>query len=322
MLKYSMALLVGACLVAPVGAGNGLVSLFDRQSHDFGNVPIGPMLRTTFKIKNTTTQNVRVVSARVSCGCVTPTIAAGVIAPGESRTLYATMDSRRFVGAKQVTIYVLFDQPQFEEVALSVTAFGRNDISLSTDSMAFGRIHKGATPEISTTISFVGGSRITEASCESNYVKLSFAKPVQTQSGLSYTLTAKITPETPVGNWFTDVWVKLDQGNRIRIPLTVDVEGGLMVTPGAVEFDMAEIGKTIKKPIIVKGNQPFKIVDVKGGDGVFAATATSTDSRPVHIVNVTFTPGQEGEVMKHLKIITDLKDEGQVDLPVKGSAKK
>jgi len=100
------------------------------------------------------------------------------------------------------------------------------------------------------------------------------------------------------------------------------VEAALMVTPGAVDFDAAEVGKPIKKPIIVKGTQPFKIVDVKGGDGVFTAAATSTDARPVHIVNVTFTPGQEGEVMKNLKIITDLKDEGPVDLKVKGTAKK
>src|SRR4051794_17158644 len=70
--RYSMALLVGACLVAPLGAADGLVSLFDRSSHDFGNVPIGPMLRTSFTVKNTTNQNLRIVSARVSCGCVTP----------------------------------------------------------------------------------------------------------------------------------------------------------------------------------------------------------------------------------------------------------
>src|SRR5260370_36107899 len=97
MVRYSLALVVGACLVAPVGAANGLASLFDRQSHDFGNVPIGPLLRTSFTIKNTTTQNVRVVSARVSCGCVTPYVDAGIIAPGQSKTLHATMDTRRFV---------------------------------------------------------------------------------------------------------------------------------------------------------------------------------------------------------------------------------
>ena len=107
-----MALVVGACLVAPVGAADGLVSLFDRQSHDFGNVPIGPLLRTSFTLKNTTDQNLRIVSARVSCGCVTPYVTPGeVVPPGKSTTVHATMDSRRFVGAKQVTIYVLFDQP-------------------------------------------------------------------------------------------------------------------------------------------------------------------------------------------------------------------
>ena len=324
MVRYSMGLLVGACLVAPLGAADGLASLFDRQSHDFGNVPIGPMLRTSFTVTNTTNQNLRIVSARVSCGCVTPYVTPGVIAPGKSTTVHATMDTRRFVGAKQVTIYVLFDQPRFEEAAISVSAYGRNDISLTSDSLAFGRVRKGTSPDVSTTISFLSGSKISEAACESGYVKLAITKPTQTTSGMSYTLTAKLSPDIPVGNWFTDVWVKLEQGgnSRIRIPLTVEVEPMLMVTPGAVEFDTAEIGKPVKKPIIVKGTQPFRIVDVKGGDGVFTAVATDDEARPVHIVNVTFTPGKEGEVIKSLKIITDLKDEGQVDLRVKGTAKK
>ena len=321
MFKYSMTLLAGLCLVASVGADNGLVSLFEQQSHDFGNVPIGPLLRTSFTLKNTTGQNIRIVSARVSCGCVSPFVTPGVVAPGASTTVHATMDTRRFVGAKQVTIYVLFDQPNFEEVSLSVTAFGRKDITLTSDTLAFGRVRKGSSPDVATTVTFLGNSRITEAACESSYVKLVIGKPVQTPSGLSYTLTAKLSSDIPVGNWFTDVWVKLDQAgsSRIRIPLTVDVEPNLMVTPGAVDFDTAEVGKPMKKPIIVKGNQPFKIVDVKGGDGVFTAAATTSEARAVHIVNVTFTPGKEGEVMKNLKIITDLKDEGQVDLKVKGT---
>jgi len=320
-----MGLIVGACLVAPLGAADGLGSLFDRQSHDFGNVPIGPMLRTSFTVKNTTNQNLRIVSARVSCGCVTPYVTQGeVVAPGKSTTVHATMDTRRFVGAKQVTIYVLFDQPHLEEVPIVVTAYGRNDINLSSDTLAFGKVRRGAVGESSTTISFMGGNQITEAACDSSYVKLAIAKPTQTASGLSYTITAKMSPDTPVGNWFTDVWVKLDQGgsSRIRIPLTVEVEPMLMVTPGAVVFDGGEVGKPIKKPIVIKGAQPFKIVDVKGGDGVFSASAANGEARPVHIVNVTFTPGKEGEVIKNLKIITDLKDEGQLDLKVTGTAKK
>ena len=64
-----------------------------------------------------------------------------------------------------------------------------------------------------------------------------------------------------------------------------------------------------------------KFLEVKGGDGVFTASASSTEAKPVHILTVQFTPGKEGEFVKTLHVVTDLKEDSQVDLKVKGSAK-
>ena len=70
----------------------------------------------------------------------------------------------------------------------------------------------------------------------------------------------------------------------------------------------------------MRGTQPFRILEVKGGDGVFTAVANTNEARPVHILTVQFAPGKEGDFTKTLRIVTDLKDDGQVDVRVKGSA--
>jgi hypothetical protein len=73
----------------------------------------------------------------------------------------------------------------------------------------------------------------------------------------------------------------------------------------------------VKKSILVKGAQPFKILDVKGADGVIQATTSSQEAKSTHLITVTFTPDKAGEFEKSLEIITDLKDEGKVAVPVK-----
>src|SRR5262245_44154020 len=128
MYRLFLALLAGLALVAPARA-DGLSSLFDAQSHDYGNVPIGPMLNHSFTLKNTTSDTLQISSVRVSCGCVSAQAQNAILRPSEQTTIYTTMDTRRFVGSKSVTVYVDFVQPRRETVGLVVSAYGRSDIA-------------------------------------------------------------------------------------------------------------------------------------------------------------------------------------------------
>jgi len=318
MFRYSAVLLMGLAFVVPAAAADGLTALFDTQTHNFGDVPYGPSVMHSFTINNTTNQTLQIGGLRVSCGCITPSASAYTIPPGKTATVNAQMDTRRY--RNPVTIFVTFIQPQVEEVRLLVSANIRHDIALNPDRLDFGQIKKGSSHQVASTISFAGGTQMTGASCDSGYVQLSIAQPKQTSWGLSYDLTASLRPDTPVGKWYTDVWVKTNTGSRIRVPLTVEIEPALTITPGAVAFDAAKVGQPIKKSIVVKGSQPFKIVDVKGGDGTIQAVAASNEAKSTHLVTVTFTPDHAGDFDKKLEIVTDLKDEGKVAVPVKGKA--
>src|SRR5947209_3729329 len=120
MFRSCLAVLIalGAASAAP--AATWADAMFDELSRDFGSVPRGPTLTHHFQLTNRSGVPVHIASARVSCGCVTATVLQPDLAPGQSTSVVAEMDTRRFTGTKTVTIYVQFDRPQWEEVRLWV----------------------------------------------------------------------------------------------------------------------------------------------------------------------------------------------------------
>jgi hypothetical protein len=272
----SFALFAAFALAAPAGA-QSLAGLFDARSHDFGNVPIGPTLNHSFTIKNSSNETLQIYNVHVSCGCTSASAQKATIAPGETGTIYAAMDTRRFTGAKSVTIYVDFSAPRRETVNLVVSAYGRTDIAMSPDHLAFGTVMKGSSPSTSTQITFANGNRISEATCESGYVKMGVKETQSPYGGTSYELVANLRPDLPVGTT-----------------------------------------QEVTKKVIVKGSQPFKILEVKGGEGEFKAVDVDHDSKAVHVVTIAFKPDKEGEIIRTLKILTDMKEENAVEVKVKG----
>ena len=79
----------------------------------------------------------------MSCGCTSTTVAANTLRPGESTYLTASMDTKKFVGPKEVIIFVNFANP-YEEVTLSVRANRNDNFSKSAESLHLGQVRKGA----------------------------------------------------------------------------------------------------------------------------------------------------------------------------------
>ena len=127
-----------------------------------------------------------------------------------------------------MTIYVQFDRPNFDEVRLWVQANGRNDFASAPDTLAFGQVKRGDSPVRPVKVTFYGiaDAKITEVKTESNYVQPKITE-VKAQDGeVVYQLTAKLRADTPVGKWYTDVWIKTNIPTmpQVRIPLTVEID--------------------------------------------------------------------------------------------------
>jgi hypothetical protein len=326
MLRQCLAVLVGLGLASAAPAGTWAEGLFEESSHDFGPTPRGPVLVHHYRLTNNTQATVHVAGVRVSCGCTQATVMHGTLEPGQTTSVMATMDSRRFVGPKTVTIYVQFDQPRWEEVSLKISANGRDDLSFSPDSLAFGPVARGTAPVAKTTVTVLGGGwQVTGVAAETSYVRTALQETRRTGSEVAYDLTAQLRPDTPVGVWFTDVWLTTNNPSspRVRVPLTVEVRPALTLSPGPVlALGQVKAGAPSERKVIVRGSQPFRITGIEGTDTVLAAQSSTTDPRPVHVLTVTVTPSDEGELSRSLRIHTDLPADGDTDLAVKANVVK
>jgi hypothetical protein len=317
MVRYSIALALSLAVAGTASASSWADSMFDGLSRDFGSVPRGPTLTHPFRIVNKTNAQVHISSVRVSCGCTSAQALKTTLAPGQETAIVISMDTRRFVGSKNVTVYVQFDQPKFDEVQLWVQANSRDDVSVLPESLALGKIKRGASASATATVSFLGNQKweITGATCDSNYVQTS-CELVRREGGeVAYKVTATMRPDAPAGKWFTDVWLKTNNpaSPKIRVPLTVEIEAPLTVSPTTVGLGEVKAGKIAERKVIVRGVQAFRILSVEGTDKELAVHDSTNDSKTVHVLTVTLQPQKPGELLRTLRVLTDLKGEEMIE---------
>lgn len=318
MVRYSLVVFLGLCSAGPVAAASWADALFDEFSRDFGSVPRGPVLSHSFRVVNKSKQPVAIQGARATCGCVTAAPLRHNLKPGEETTIFVQMDTRRFNGAKMVTVYVQFSQPSWEEVRLWVQANSREDVTVTPDALDFGRVKREATPTVAATVTFLSSAdaRLVEARCDSNYVETAIRELRRQDGEVSYQLTARLRSDTPVGKWYADIWLKTNQAAlpRIRVPLTVEVESLLSVSPSSVALGQVKMGGVAERKVIVRAAQPFRITSIAGTDAELSARDSTTENKPVHVLTVTFRPKRAGDLERTLRIVTDLKEEGEIEL--------
>jgi hypothetical protein len=323
MSRYSLVLGAGLFWAAsPAFSATWADSMFDELSKDFGSVPRGPTLVHHFRVVNNTSGPINIASVRVSCGCVSASALKTYLERGEETAILARMDSTRFVGPKSVTIYVQFDRPTYEEVRLSVHANGRDDFNVTPDSLTFGSIHRSTSPAATVTLTFYGSpdTQITEIKGESNYIKPT-AKAVRRGEGeAAFEITTRLRPDTPVGKWYTDVWVKTNNPSipQVRIPLTVEVESALSVSPEAVSLGQVALNGESERRVIVRGDKAFKIKAVEGTGDQLAIRDATEESKPVHVLTVKLKGAKAGTIDRTVKVVTDLPEEGQIEFRVNG----
>jgi hypothetical protein len=323
MLRYSFVLLAGLASALPALAGSWADGLFDELSKDFGSVPRGPELTHPFRIKNTTGNVVTISNVRVSCNrCSGATLLKNQLQPGEETALVAKMYTSQFEGPKTIWIYVQFSQPQFDEVRLWVQANSRADVAVTPDTLAFGHSKRGGTPEMSARVTLYGSgqSEITDVQSESNYVQVSREELSRQGTEVTYKVTARLRDDAPAGKWYTDIWLKTNNAEipRVRLPLTVEIESALNVSTSPVALGQVKVGESAERKVILRGATPFKVTGVQGADEQLEVKDNTEGRKQVHVLTVKLKGARPGELNRTVRVITDLKDEGEIEFTAKG----
>ena len=299
--------------------------MFDATTHDFGVVARGAKVEHRFVLENIYEEDVHVKSLSSSCGCSTPEINRKSLKTWEKAEILVKLDTRGFLGRKDATIDVAFDQPFAAEVQLHVHAYIRSDIVVQPGAVLFGSVSQGAGTKQTVKVSYAGRDnwRIARVECANPSIE---AIAVETKRGagrVGYDLMVRLNPDAPPG-YIRDQLVLVTndyEARAARVPVSVEglVVAGLSVRPSPLLMSVAEVGRPVTRNLVVQGRTPFRIVAVRSSDDRFQCKAPS-DAKAVHVLPVTFLAGDEnpstGTIRAKLRIETDLTGVSAVDVNI------
>lgn len=318
MFRFLSVVVAGLLAAAPASAGSWADAMFQESGKDFGLAPRGPTLSHYFAVTNKSDKTVHISGVRVSCGCTTAQALQNTLAPGQSTAVQALMDTRRFVGHKQVTVYVTFDQPQWDEVSLFVRAYGSDDLSFSPGEFTFpGKVQAGTPASAKVVVQFNGGHwQILGVDRESSFITPALKEIKRDATSASYEVSVNLSKDTPPGKWFTDVWLKTSQEGmpKIRIPLMVEVEPKPAKT---VAFGEIKAGQSSERKITLKGSKPFRVTRIEGTDAEIFVKGGDKPNTTQEIV-VTVKPSKAGDLEHKLIVFTDEADQKEIPLVAVG----
>jgi hypothetical protein len=101
----------------------------DGREHNFGDVAYGETVKHVFRVVNTRGSSFELSSVRASCGCLTASASPAVLAPGEEGKVEIAVDTSRFLGTKNITLYLTVTRAGgAEEYRFTVSANSQVDL--------------------------------------------------------------------------------------------------------------------------------------------------------------------------------------------------
>jgi hypothetical protein len=284
--------------------------MFSVKEHDFRIVGRGTKSEFHFEFTNLYQEELHVQAVRTSCGCTTPTLTKQSLKTYEKGAVVATFNTNTFIGQKSATITVVFDRPSYAEVQLKVSGFIRTDISFDPPEINYGEIAAGQSREQEVTITHNGNSNweITDVRSHCANLQVRLNPPERTGGQVRYRMRVRVDGELPEG----EIRERLTLiSNDRQFPTTEMAISGrvrpvVSVSPASVSLGTTRREGTVERRLVVRGDEPFEILDVQCVDQRFEFEVP-VGKKKVQFVKLRFTgDGTDQSITQKLRIVTDL----------------
>ena len=285
--------------------------MFEKTDHDFGTVARGADTVYRFEITNIYKQDMVIESVTSSCGCTSPSVENDTIKTWEKAYIVAKFNTRTHIGRKGATLTVRFGAPYRASVQLHVKGNIRSDVVFSPGAVEFGEVDAGEMSEQRVTLTYAGRSdwRIVDVMNDNDHFEVELSERGRSGGRVSYDLLVRLKDNVPAGYLKDQLTVvtndHIQQNSRIPLFVSGRVRPEFTVTPEQLILGEIAPGQEVTKRIIVRGKNPFSIVDVTCGEDCFTFQ-TDNESKALHFVDVTFRAGDNpGKLQTPIKILTD-----------------
>lgn len=302
------------CLTSFVGslsAQDWAEKMFNKREHNFGTVARGADTVYRFEITNLYKQPMHITGVRSSCGCTTPTIENPKINTYEKAYIVAKFNTRTFTGYHGATLTVSLGAPYRAEVQVRVHGNIRGDVVFSPGAVQFGDIDEGSAPERTLTVTYAGRNswRIVDVTNDNDQFEVELNELTRSSRKVSYNLLVRLKDDVPAGFIKDQITVVTNdpRADSQRIPLFIEgkVVPEISVTPEKLVLGDVATGATVTKRVVVRGKNPFRILDVVCEDDSFTFKKQD-EPKTLHLLEITFRPNASiGETRVPIQVLTD-----------------
>jgi hypothetical protein len=322
MLRFAATCVISAC-AATASAQQWAEQMFSERTHDFGSVPRSAKVEHEFVMTNLYKDDVHIAGVRSSCGCTQPRILKDTLKTHEKGAIIAAFNTHAFSGQRGARVTVTIDRPKWAEIQLQVHGYIRTDLTLEPGEVNLGSVPEGKSADKKIQITHYGNSdwKITEAKSNSPHLEPTLREVSRSGGRVTYELAVALKDDAPAG-YLNDQLVLTTNDRSGAFPVMVEgrVVAPLTVSPTALMIGSVVPGQKLTKQIVVKGTEPFAILDVQCDDPSFTFDLDKAKQpKTVHLLPVTYTAGNTiGKFTCQMEIITDLGDSSTTNLTVIG----
>ncbi len=267
--------------------------LFNETQIDFRGVPRGTTPRRSFEFVNRSDREIRLVSARSSCGCTKVYVPTKkTFKPGERGEIVAEIDAIRYTGARRAVVTAVFAAgASTAEIALQIRGNVVENVKIEPQTLKFivdesesGDANQTTAQKLRNERNFRNSENaanavrvrrtvfasptetLVKAESANPFLRLEIGEPVATSGGIRTPLTVSLADDAPAG-YFRDVVYLYANGPNAGTPFPVAVEGVVRpkfsVAPPTLSFAAGEKDEKIVKNVVVAGSKPFTIKKVE-----------------------------------------------------------
>jgi hypothetical protein len=310
--------LAAAC--SPLAAQDWARKMFQEFEHDFGTVVRGSAPEHRFIIENVFKEDIRIESVNSSCGCTSVSLEQRQLKTREKAELIARFNTIGVSGQRQATVTVRFSAPYTGEVQLQVRGNIRTDLQISPSDLNFGTVNPASSPRQTVEVRKFGNAnwRIVDVRSTFPHIGVSLSETQRDQSRVNYLLSAAIKSTAPAGPLQGElVVVATDGSEEVKLPIQFSgkVVALLQLSPPVLDLANVKPGELVTKKVILKADQPFRVIDVTCENAAFTVQADG-ESRNMHFVEVSYKGiAESGKQQAELHFETDLADQPSAVLP-------
>ena len=210
--------------------------------------------------------------------------------------------------------------PTFISTAeLKLSAVSRGDIVFNPGLISFGAVNAGQAPTQTIDIEYAGALdwKLTEALVKDQPFEASYKELYRRPGQVGYQVKVTLKADTPPGPLKRELQLPTNDPATplIAVHIEADVQSALAVTPSVLRLGQIQVGDTLTRKVVVRGQKPFRILGVDGlGDGITLGNEFSTTAALTQVIAFKCQIGKAGELRKQLQIRTD----HQIRTPVGG----